>query len=226
MIRSRQRAAILLTGLACITMEAHAHRPVIIDGGPTTFETAHAVPDPEVSYVGYHERSPEAPELWFTFRADAGTALFFQPGVPEIARFMSLRPAIVLLGPGLPAIDVPFAIPAGYGGHAFPTDVQEPVRFEEAFTGTNSWQFAATRLTAPETGRYYLVGYIPGGGDGKFWMALGEREVFGIADILTLPQTLVQVRLFHEVFPLGGILGWVLVLLLGVIAGFFALFTW
>ncbi len=224
MLKSLPTASVMVLFLTLACADAQAHKPVVINGGPTDYLTAHEVPDPEVSYVGYHERTSEAPELWFTFEAQQGTPLYMQLGVPKIDRFETLRPAMVLLGPGLPAVDVPFDIPEGYGGLTFFSDEQEPVIFEEEFTGTTSWQFPSSRLDAPATGRYYLVGYIPSGDSGKFWIALGEKEDFGIGDIITLPRTLVQVRLFHEVFPIGGILGWALVFILLVISGLIALF--
>ncbi len=218
----RTTAIIFLLAIGCL--DAYAHRPVVINGGPTNFETAHLVSDPGISYVGYHEGTPEAPELWFSFEVEEGTSLFMQPGVPEITRYRSLRPSLVLLGPGLPSVDVPFDIPAGYGGQIFSSEGEEPVVFEEEFTGTSSWQFPSTRLQVPESGRYYLVGFVPSGENGKFWVALGEKEAFGIQDIVTLPRTLIQVRQFHEVFPIGGILGWVLLLMIALLVGLVAQF--
>lgn len=220
MSRFLSAASLMYLFLAFACGEAWAHKPVVIDGGPTDAQTAHDVPDPGVSYVGYHEATPGAPALWFTFEARQGTPLYLQPGVPRIDRFGALRPAMALLGPGLPAVEVPFAVPEGYGGQIFVTDEQDPVVFEEEFTGTTSWQFPAVELAAPVTGRYYLVGYLPGGESGKFWMAIGEEEAFGLADLFTLPQTLVQVRLFHEIFPFGGLLGWALVFMLLAVSGF------
>lgn len=223
MLSPRQNASVTVLFLMLTCIDAQAHKPVVINGGPTDVETAYEVPDPEVSYVGYHERTPEAPELWFTFEAEGGAPLYLQLGVPKIDRYETLRPAMVLLGPGLPTADVPFDIPDGYGGQLFSSEAQEPVIFEEEFTGTTSWQFPSIRLDAPESGRYYLVGYIPNGDNGKFWMALGEEEDFGFEDILTLPTTLIKVRLFHEVFPIGGILGWALLFILLAVFGFLVL---
>jgi len=205
------RTWILLAAWAVLfSLPALAHKPVVIDGGPTTAETAHEIADIDLSQVGYHEATTAAPEMWFTFEATAGEPLFFQLGVPEIARYEGLRPAAVLLGPGLPEVGVPFQVPEGYGGTVYGTAGVEPVVFDEEFTGTISWQFPAVETPLPVSGRYYLVGYLPGGAEGKFWMAIGKREQFGLSDILTLPSVLFQVRAFHEVGPVGGILFWFL----------------
>lgn len=224
MFKPRFEIYLMIVFLFMLTsIDAWAHKPVVIDGGATTYETAHKVQDPEVSYVGYHERTSEAPELWFTFEAEAGTPIYMQAGVPEIERYESLRPAMVLLGPDLPEVEVSFEIPEGYGGIVYSSEGQEPVNFDEEFTGTKSWQFEAVELDAPVKGRYYLVGYIPSGDDGKFWIALGKKEVFGFSDIFTLPRVLIKVRRFHEVFPLGGLLSWVLLFILMAILGLISL---
>ena len=136
--------------------------------------------------------------------------LYLQAGVPKIDRYAALRPRMALLGPGLPPPEValPFTLPDGYGALLYDMDGETPVLFDEKFTGTESWQFPAQEPMAETTGRYYAVIYLPDGVEGKLWMAVGVEEQFGIADILTLPQTLIKVRLFHEIFPLGGLLFW------------------
>jgi hypothetical protein len=208
--------AVLLAGGA-----AMAHRPVVIDGGYTDAGSAHLIPDPDVSSVGYHEATSSAPELWFQFDGRAGDSLYVQAGVPLIERYRELRPEIVLLGPGMAPVEVPFRIPAGYGGMRFSMESVEPVIFDEEFTGTESWQFPASEPELPADGRYYLVCYLPEDETGRYWMAVGQAEKFTIGDIITLPVILYKVRTFHEIFPFGGILGWawlVLMLIAGLIA--------
>ncbi len=199
-----------------------AHKPVVVDGGPTTATTAYNIAEPSISQVAYHERTAEKPELWFTFHLEASTKLFIQEGIPKIARYAALRPAMALLGPGLPAVEVPFAVPQGYGGIVFATEDETPEEFYEQFTGTDSWLFAAHEPVVAQTGQYFLVGYIPSGQDGKFWMTIGRKEQFGFKDILTLPKVLFEVRAFHETSPFGGILFWAMAVILLLIAFFFA----
>lgn len=202
---------------------AWAHNPVVINGGPTNASNAHLIPDISISRVGYHNATTNAPEMWYTFNANAGDTLYAQSGIPKIERYSTLRPVMVLLGPGLPAVEVPFDVPEGYGGYIFPSEGLAPVEFDEEFTGTKSWQFPEIKQTLPVTGKYYLVGYVPGDTGGKFWVAMGRSEVFGLLDIIALPVIIVKVRLFHEIFPVGGLLSWVYLGLVALIAGLVSL---
>ncbi|MFP4499476.1 MAG: hypothetical protein ACLFTT_00620 [Candidatus Hydrogenedentota bacterium] len=201
------------------TTGAWAHKPLVINGGPTDIDTAIVVDDVDVSQVAYHRIAESQPELWLTFEAAAGDLLKLQMGVPEITRLAEYRPAMALVGPGLPAADVPFDIPEDYGALVFPATAEAPVLFDEEFTGTTSWQWPMQEVTAETAGRYYLVAYHPNAAPGKLWVAVGEAEQFGIMDIVTLPRTVVKVRQFHEIFPWGGILGWGFLALLVVLLG-------
>ena len=78
----------------------------------------------------YHEVTAESPLLWLTFDLNEGQSLYFQLGVPVIERLKDYRPALVLVGPGLPQVDLPFAVPDGLGAQRFLSDqVAEPGRF-------------------------------------------------------------------------------------------------
>lgn len=200
---------------------AWAHNPVVINGGPTDAETAHCIKDISVSRVAYHHAKPGQKLLWLTFDGKAGQTLDFQMGLPKLDRYAGVRPATALLGPGLPAATgLPFAIPAGTGALLFTTEGQTPVVFDEEFTGTVDWQFEGEQVQLPQDGKYFLVSYIPSGEEGKFWIAPGVTEAFGLWDLIRMPVIIVQARLFHEIFPWGGILGWTyLGLVLAAVAG-------
>lgn len=196
---------------------AFGHLPITIGGENTTMETAFLVTDVDLSQVAYHRRTASQPELWLTFEAAANTPLFLQMGIPKIARLENYRPNLALIGPGLPQAEVPFDLPNGYGAQVFPADQDDPQEFYEPFTGTTSWQFSPRDLQLVEAGTYYVVGYAPNDEDGKFWVAVGKREEFSFADILSLPAIVVKVRLFHEVFPIGGIAMWAFLILLALL---------
>lgn len=211
--------------LAVSAWPAAAHRLLQITDTPLGPGNALEVDDIAVSQVGYHVASPAAPTHWMTFEAEAGAILHFETGVPYIPRFSDLRPSVALVGPGLPEASLPFAIPEGLGAVVYSNaDVEDPVVFDEQFTGTQSWTYGPYMRVLPETGRYYLVTYLPDLGAGKFWTAVGKAERFGVSDILTLPQTIVGVRTYHEIFPLGGLLFWGMVAAAAVIVSLLASF--
>jgi len=178
---------------------ASAHLPIFDDGTAVDPEHALVISDIGLSQVVYHEvREPVQP-LWIAFDAVAGQELYFNPGVPAIDRLKDYRPTFALVGPGLPAATLPFDIPAGDGTEVYPTaDITDREFFHEPFSGTDSWIFFKKTVTLPQSGRYYLVGYVPSGRPGKFWIAIGRREEFGPGAIATLPQDIAKVRAFHE----------------------------
>lgn len=210
-----------ILGLALsLSGTASAHRLLVVNEAPLSPETALVVEDVDVSQVAYHVASAEAPELWLTFQASAGQKIYLETGVPFIDRLTGSRPVTVLVGPGLPQVEVPFPLPAGSGAIIYETAAEtDPEVFDEPFTGTQSWKFGPWEPVLPETGTYYVVTYLPDGADGKFWTAVGRAEVFGLEDLFTLPQIVTGVRSFHEVFPWGGLLGWGFTALIAAIGG-------
>lgn len=185
---------------------AWAHNPIFPDGRGCDQAGAIAVEDVSVSQVAYTELTEACPQLWLTFDATANQDLYLQIALPQIERFKDLRPAVAVLGPGLPSVDVPFAVPEGYGGYVFTTDdVAEPTAFHEPFTGTDDWILKELNQTLPAAGQHYLVAYIPGGKIGKIWVAFGKAEQFGLDDFLNFGSIVAQTRAFHEVGGPGGI---------------------
>lgn len=202
-------AMFVLLGIV-FTPVAWAHRYIENDGTHTSALEAIPIGDIDVSQVVYHEASADSAQVWLSFEAEAGAIASIQLGVPEIERYADFRPAFVLLGPGLPVLgNPPVEVPEGYGGIVYATDsAGDPEVFDEPFTGTVSWVFDRQEIILPQSGLFYIVAYVPSGASGKFWVAPGTKEVFGLSDILTLPAVIYNVRTFHEVFFWGGILGW------------------
>ena len=178
---------------------AWAHQPTMSDGSAPDASTALLITDVDLSQVVYHEVTAQSPQLWLAFDLEEGQSLYFQLGLPVIERLTDYRPALALIGPGLPPADLPFAIPDGLGAQLFTSEqVAEPRRFDEPFSGTSSWILLTETIQVPATGRYYLVAYDPAGQPGKVWVALGQREEFSFSDIAALQEILPQVRQFHE----------------------------
>jgi hypothetical protein len=193
-------ATLLMNASILLSSAVWAHKPSFSDGRFAGPDQALRIADVDLSQVVYHEATDEAPYLWLTFEGQAGQKVDLQIGLPVIDRLKDLRPAVALIGPGLPEVDVPFEVPEGMGGEIVRTDdVEKPRFFYERFTGTNSWILRETAVTVPQNGQYFLVGYLPSGETDKFWVAVGTREDWGVSDLGKLPGWTKKVRRFHEV---------------------------
>jgi len=199
-------------------MNIYAHKPIVIDGEPSSIENPYVIKDITVSQVAYHKATDGKLEIWLKFFGKENEKIKIQLGSPRLDDSKPVYfPAIAIIAKNLPPLTVPFTVPIEYGGQVFDTLSQKPEIFHEKFTGTYSWIFPTIEYILPTTGDYYIVGYLPEPQEGKFWIAVGEKEKFGVLDILSLPKTIIDVRNFHEVFPVGGILVWFWFVILFVI---------
>ena len=198
MKRSTLYVTVLL--LFLINPFSRAHRPIFSDRAATDADTAVMIAEPAVSQVIYREITEKAPQVWLALDAEAGFELFIQVGVPVLDRLRSFRPAMVVIGPGLPEKPLLIPVPKGNGAANFATDdVKAPRFFHEHFTGTDSWILRSETVTLPRTGRYYVVAYTPSGQTGKLWLSVGTKEVFGPADLTEFGEWKKRIREFHEV---------------------------
>jgi hypothetical protein len=178
---------------------ASAHRPLWDEGSGQDPIHAIAIKDANISQVVYREIASQSPRVWFTFEAQEGQEVYLELGVPVIDRLKNFRPALAVLGPGLPTAQLPFESPEGLGGQIFNTEtVKEPRVYHEPFTGTDSWVLCEIRFKAPATGKYFVVAYVPSDETGKVWVALGEQERFGPLDLFRYPGWRSRARQFHE----------------------------
>jgi hypothetical protein len=188
-----------------MTSPALAHIPIFSTADSGTMpENAVFIDDASMSHAVYHEITEDVRRLWVTFDLAAGQEIYVQLGVPVLERLADFRPAVVVLGPGLPDVDLPFEIPSGLGGVLFTTDdIEDPEFFHEHFTGTDSWIFGELKDVAPQSGTYYVVAFVPSAETGKLWLAVGQREVFEPQDIAALGELVPRVSEFHETTAAG-----------------------
>lgn len=186
--------------LPLLLTTADAHRPSFGDTGMDDAETAYLIEDIGVSIVVYKELTCAQPQLWMEYDGLAGEELLVQLGVPNIGRLANHRPAVAVIGPGMPELteEVPFDVPEGLGGYVFYAE-DEPTDFDEPFTQTQSWIFAEHTLVLPEDGIGYVVGYNPDELTGKIWLATGVIEDFAGIPASEMASWGPIVREFHEV---------------------------
>ncbi len=182
----------------CWPVVLWAHVPIFPDGSGTGPDSAVQIDDVTISQVVYGELTTASPQLWLTF-STSERMLKLQLGIPKLDRLAEFRPALAVLGPGLPDMTLPFSTPAGLGGVLFTSDaVDAPESFHEPFTGTDSWILKEVSLALPQAGQYYIVAFAPGEQVDKLWVSVGERERFTAEDLANLPDLVQRVREFHE----------------------------
>jgi hypothetical protein len=176
-----------------------AHRPLFTGDKATSPETAIRVQDPQISQVVYREITKESTQIWLSFEAPKDFKLFVQIGIPVIDRLKDYRPAMAVVGPGLPEQDPPFKLPENTGATILTTkEVAKPQFFHEPFTNTDSWILRSETITLPKAGPYYLVGYSPANETGKLWLSLGQTESFSLRDLKDFRTWTRKVDAFHE----------------------------
>jgi hypothetical protein len=201
----------LLAGLLLYVAPAAAHVPYFTTSQNTDAAHALPLPDTRISRVVYVELPCGMRSAWVSVLGQAGTSLALQLGIPVLDELAGYRPAVALVGPGLPAPpqELPFAVPVGQGALLFATgDVETPERFYEPYSDTDSWVLLETTQPLPATGTYYLVVFDPTGPlgrAGRLWIATGTEER---VDPQTLRQVISRVQAFFRVPAEGqGLLG-------------------
>jgi hypothetical protein len=201
------------------TLEALAHKAMAIGGVYDDPALAAELMDPDVSQVVYGDLPVGRASLWAAVDVTAPMDLYVALGVPALERLRTFRPQLAVLGPDLPMLDIPVAVPAGLGGLLVITSrIDDAARFHEPFTDTDSWLVGEATVRVPSAGRYYLVAWSVSAVSGKAWIAAGTREVFGWSDLASLPRTINAVRAFHELGPDPRLLNMWKVLYLSVVA--------
>ena len=193
-----RRNFISILFLLVSTQSVLAHKPVWSDKPAKDPNTAIALIDPNISQVVYRSLPAGPNQVWTTLNAHAKFKLYVQIGVPVIERLKNFRPNLAVIGPGLPKYDLPFRIPSGYGATVIDTNSVEPRFFHEPFTGTDSWILESKTIELPQSGTFYVVAFDPKQSGGKLWIAAGQKEKFGLADLLNMGRTIKLVRAFHE----------------------------
>jgi hypothetical protein len=176
-----------------------AHRPIFTEDAAASPETAIQMTDSDISQVVYREIAEKKPQVWLTFTVPKDFDLFIQVGVPVIDRLKNFRPAMVVVGPGLPGKDAPFKLPKDMGAKVFSTKEVKPRFFHEHFTNTDSWILRSETVRLSSPGRYYLVAFNPEGQTGKLWLSIGKKETFSLDDLKQFPSWRKRVQKFHEV---------------------------
>lgn len=209
-----------VVGLLCLAAwPALAHAAAVVGGIYDDPALAVELADPDLSQVVYGDLPVGRSSLWTAVDVTAPMDLHVALGVPVLDRLRTFRPQLAVLGPDLPTLELPVAVPAGLGGILVVTSrIGDAERLHEPVTDTDSWVLGEATVRLPSPGRYYLVAWSASAVSGKAWVSVGTREAFGWSDLAALPRTIEAVRAFHELGPDPRLLNLAKVLYLSVAA--------
>jgi hypothetical protein len=209
---------ILVLGIA-VASTSFAHNYLPAEPGASVT----VIPDIGVSRAAYRTLSVPGQVDIYEFSAKKGQEIYIQMTVPLLDREHGFAPefSLVFLGDADAAFgdavvtkgtlgdtppDVldrihpheggdgtePLSLAVGYDGSA-------QLVFDEPFTGTQYWIRQTLTIAAPADGTYRIGVYTRDGSTGKYVLAPGQKEQFGLGDIFSLPSVIIDVRTFCEV---------------------------
>lgn len=159
---------------------AAAHQPYFEDDDWSA-DAPYTVPDPTVSTALYATLDSRQDIDYVTFAGQAGQRVLIGLTIPQIEGQAEFAPALALIGPGLPALELPAGIeaPPGAGGIVLAPPPGAARSFFEPFSRTRYWERQEERFTLPADGNYVVAVWHPAGAVGRYTLVVGDRELPG-----------------------------------------------
>ncbi|MFN8499467.1 MAG: hypothetical protein U0641_16580 [Anaerolineae bacterium] len=175
-------AAVFAVGLTLVaTRPASAHQPFFEDT-PFGADNPFVVRDPSVSTAVYATLDRPTDTDYYVFEGAAGDSILLEMTIPQIVGQDDFAPTLALIGPGLPAAELPSGIAqpdAAAGAVILPPPTGAPRPFFEPFSRTSYWRRQTERVVLPASGRYTVAVWDPAGQVGRYVFVIGDREIPG-----------------------------------------------
>lgn len=172
---------------------AYGHIPVFSKN--VTIQNAVTIKDPQVSYAVYGNLKEEGQVDYLKFFVKKGDPIYIELAVPMLKDEENFMPSFALIGKGLPQqnISAPFTVPSGCGFAIFNSQKKYNTYFE-TYTQTIYSVRQEIRMKSPATGEFYIAVYSPQGKEGKYLVAIGEKDKFNIIDVMMFPYLWLKVK--------------------------------
>ena len=213
--------AVFFFSLESIFPSVYAHKPLASDNN-NVLEGTTEIPDHKVSWAIYQELEGTEEVEYYRFSARQGDRFYMQVTIPDIEKFQSFSPTVVLIGKNLDKAKLDAQnsqVRLAHSGDTvynylnmhgntglvleYDNNSVPPKLFYEPFTQTSyliRQELAIPSL--PSTGEYAVAIYDGGlQSDGlrKYVLAIGEREDFGPIDFFTtLPAAWFETKLYFQ----------------------------
>jgi hypothetical protein len=214
--------AVFFFSLASIFPSVYAHKPLASDNN-NVLEGATQIPDHKVSWAIYQELEGTEEVDYYRFSTRQGDRFYMHVTIPDIEKFQSFSPTVVLIGKNLDKAKLDAQnsqVRLAHSGDTvynylnmhgntglvleYDNNSVPPKLFYEPFTQTSyliRQELAIPSL--PSTGEYVVAIYDDGRlqSDGlrKYVLAIGERKDFGPIDFFTtLPAAWFETKLYFQ----------------------------
>ena len=202
--------AIAVTSVLSLGIPAYAHKPLEAENN-NKLENSLQIPNPRVSWVIY--KQIQAGDVnYYRFNTSTGDRFYAEIDIPKIDRLLDFSPSIIIVGKDLDKnlvkgqdifvreISAPASLPEQYSD-ALAIDYTGTIpsrEFYEEFSQTTFWQRQKFVIDSmPTNSTYYLM--VASKQDGKYALAIGEIEEFGLSEFITvLPRAWFQIKFFFE----------------------------
>ena len=215
--------AVFFFSLASIFPSVHAHKPLASDNN-NVLEGATQIPDHKISWAIYQELEGKEEVDYYRFSARQGEIGFLHAGktIPDIEKFQSSSPAVVLIGKNLDKAKLDAQNSQVRLAHSrdtfynhlnmhgntglvleYDNNSVPPKLFYEPFTQTSYLIRQELAIPSmPSTGEYAVAiydGRLQSDGLREYVLAIGEREDFGPIDFFTtLPAAWFETKLYFQ----------------------------
>jgi hypothetical protein len=220
----RLRITLVFSFLLALTSLVHvglAHTPLEPPFDNESLATAYGVPDPTKSWAIYAELHEGGEAQYYGLEMEQGERLRLMLFIPvsEKERF---KPNLVVMGPGISSQDVPpeFVEVAGGVGVAVLEGQLSAEPAYEPFTPSAYYYLADLDLDVSVAGTYHVAVYEAYQG-GRYGLAVGYREEFGLDEWLLIPIDVIGVHEWE-----GQSLGFILAPMLATLFIAFSLLIW
>jgi hypothetical protein len=220
--------ALAITVMALAPAAGEAQRPVYKGASEdrSDFNNAKVVDDSETSYAYYAELAPGRPDIYQVY---ARQGQVFNPSimVPRSDDLKSFTPSMALIGPGIagptasaPSSDLPVKPPTNTGVLVvnYTGDPANRETYSDPVTLASYWKGQAVTQTYPQDGPYYVVVWDKSKRGGKYVLTIGEKDDFGLLDLIKYPYTWAKLQLWLGNWLALGVAVIVLAALIAIIA--------
>jgi len=212
---------LLLLALTLFVYVALAHTPLEPPFDNESLATAYGVPDPTKSWAIYAELHEGGEAQYYRLDMEQGERLRLMLFIP-ISEKESFKPNLVVMGPGITSQNAPpefVEVASGVGVTVLEGQLSAEPAYEP-FTPSVYYYLADLDLDVSVAGTYHVAVYEAYQG-GRYGLAVGYREEFGLDEWLMIPIDVIGVHEWE-----GQALGFILAPMLAALSIGFALSVW